>query len=243
MTNVSFVTIPDAIITQKFNNYNPSNYGGDGKHKGIDFGIMVGNPVYACMDGLVKSAIVTQTGYGRHIRLMHEDGSMSIYGHLSKLLVAEGDKVLAGQEIGKSGGDPNDAIDGDGFSTGAHLHWEIRPSTSLLTDQGAVDPMEWCIKYIPGIRKQAEVIPYEGLRARAMPIDGRTLYIIPHRTQVNIIEETNGWSRLLSLRPEWCSSAFLLKTGIETNPNIPPIIVYTDAEKLERLWNAHPELH
>jgi hypothetical protein len=222
-------------------------YGGDGRHKGIDFGIIAGNPVYACMGGEVTTAVVTQSGYGRHVRITHPDNSISIYGHLSKLLVSVGDIVDAGQEIGKSGGDPNDGIDGDGFSTGPHLHWEIRPPSSLTSDQGAVDPIAWCSQYIPGVRKQAEVISYEGLRARETPVDGTILYVMPHRSIIDIVEESDGWSRILGVRPEWCSSAYLNFTGIETNPDIPdddtPEDIYTSMEKLEKLWEAHPELH
>jgi hypothetical protein len=247
VTKVSFPTIPNAIITQIFNNYNPNMYGGDGRHKGLDLGNPVGTSVYACMKGEVTTAVVSQSGYGRHVRISHPDNSMSIYGHLSKLLVNVGDIVNAGQEIGKSGGDPKDNIDGDGFSTGAHLHWEIRPPNSLTSDQGAVDPMMWCTKYIVGVRKQAEVISYDGLRARDNPINGTILYVMPHRTIIDVIEESNGWSRILSLRPEWCSSAYLNFTGIETNPIIPddevPEDIYTDKEKLDILWNLYLKSH
>jgi hypothetical protein len=247
MTKVSFVTIPSAIVTQKFNNYNPTMYGGDRRHKGIDFGIVAGNPVYACMGGEVTTAVVSQSGYGRHVRITHPDNSMSIYGHLSKLLVNVGDVVGAGQEIGKSGGDPSDGIDGDGFSTGAHLHFEIRPPNSLTSDQGAVDPVAWCAKYIPGVRKQSEVTSYEGLRARSAPVSGNILYVMPHRTIIDVVEEKDGWSRILGLRPEWCSSTYLNFTGIETNPDIPddeiPEDIYTDKEKLDILWKLYLETH
>lgn len=247
MTKVSFVTIPTAIVTQIFNKYNPTMYGGDGRHKGLDLGVVTGTSVYACMGGTVTTAVVTQSGYGRHVRITHPDNSISIYGHLSKLLVSVGDMVEAGQEIGKSGGDPNDSIDGDGFSTGAHLHFEIRPPNSLTSDQGAVDPIAWCTKYIPGTRKQAEVISYDGLRARSFPVNGDILYVMPHRTIIDVIEESDGWSRILGLRPEWCSSAYLNFTGIETNPDIPddevPEDIYTDKEKLDILWKLYLETH
>jgi murein DD-endopeptidase MepM/ murein hydrolase activator NlpD len=244
MTNVSFVTIPTAPITQIFNNYNPTSYGGDGRHKGIDYGIMAGNPVYSCMDGEVIATILSQSGYGRHIKIKHADGCISIYGHLTKTLVSVGQIVKAGQEIGKSGGDKYDGIDGDGFSTGAHLHWEIRPSTSLNTDQGAVDPEKWCLRYVRGIRKQAEITAYLGLRSRVSPVDGQTIYTIPHRSLIDVIEEKDGWCRLLSLRSEWCSKEYLRFTGIETNPEIPveevPVPkIYTDAEKLSLVWEDY----
>ena len=244
--NTAFPTIPTAIVTQIFGNYNPSMYSGDGKHKGIDYGIRAGTSIYACMPGTVTTAITSQTGYGRHIRISHPDGSLSIYGHLTKLLVEVGNTVEAGQEIGKSGGDPLDGIDGDGFSTGAHLHWEIRPPESLSTDQGAVDPVQWCMKYLPGPWREAQVTADIGLNVRTSPVNGNVLYALRKRELVKVIETIDGWSRLLALRTEWCSSSWLFMTGVVQDVELPPVVVpgeYTDAEKLFRLWNAHPELH
>jgi murein DD-endopeptidase MepM/ murein hydrolase activator NlpD len=245
--NVAFVTIPTASITQKFDNYNPTMYSGDGKHKGLDLGVIAGNPVYVCMDGDVTLAAVSQTGYGRHVRVLHPDGSLSIYGHLSKNLVKVGDHVLAGHEIGKSGGDPGDGIDGDGFSTGPHLHWEIRPPGQHGTDQMAVDPMEWCCRYITNLRREAIATAYLGLRVRSTPVivegNWNVIRSLPNRTTVDIIEEIDGWSRILSTRPEWCSSEYLSFTGNVTGGEPTPPAIITDAEKLERLWAAHKELH
>lgn len=62
-------------------------------------------------------------GYGRHVRIQHTEG-VSIYGHLSKRMVKVGDRVVAGQQIGISGGSTSDP--NSGFSTGAHLHAEYR---------------------------------------------------------------------------------------------------------------------
>jgi len=71
-------TIPTAIITQNFNNYRPDLYGGDGRHKGIDYGIPTGTPVYACMSGLVELAAVANNGYGRHVVVKHGDGAHAL---------------------------------------------------------------------------------------------------------------------------------------------------------------------
>ncbi len=62
--NVAFPTINTAPVSQVFGNYNPALYGGDRKHKGIDFGVMVGTPVYACIDGDVVYAGQTFPYYG-----------------------------------------------------------------------------------------------------------------------------------------------------------------------------------
>lgn len=244
---VAFPTIPTAPITQVFNNYNPALYGGDHRHKGIDYGILPNNPVYACMDGIVSVATNGQTGYGRHIRIQHDDGSLSIYGHLNKLLVSIGDMVEAGQEIGKSGGDPRDGVDGDGLSTGAHLHFEIRPPGAHGTDQSAVDPEKWLLQYIPAEIRTATVTAYSGLNVRSKPDANapKTRYnALQRRETVQVVELSGKWARLRSVRPEWCFSDWLEFTGeaetVEGAPVVKPEL--TDAEKLERLWQAHPEL-
>ena len=235
----SFPTIPTACVTQNFNNYNPTMYSGDGRHKGIDYGVSSGTPVYACLDGKVITAATQQTGYGRHVRIQHPDGAVSIYGHLTKILVSVGDAVTAGQEIGKSGGDPKDGIDGDGFSTGAHLHWEIRPPGKTSTDQGAVDPIEYCMRSLPATTQTAEVSEVSGLNVRAAPINGAVLYSVTRKQVLQIAEIVNGWARIHALRAEWCSAAYLFLT----DPVVPPVAPeLADSEKLARLWAAHPEL-
>lgn len=250
MTTPSFPTIATAPITQVFGNYNPNTYGGDGRHKGIDYGVLVGNPVYACLDGVVSVATMTPTGYGRHVRISHADGSLSIYGHLSKTLVSVGSQVRAGQEIGKSGGDPTDGIDGDGLSTGPHLHFEIRPPGKTGSDQYAVDPENWLLEnYMPGTYKVAEVTATSGLNVRLAPsMNGIRLRSLMRKETILIETIEAGWAKIRSLRPEWCSAEWLSLTGevVEirikpADPSTPPTL--PDAEKLARLWDAHPELH
>lgn len=98
--------------------YQYYNGGGDTSvHGGIDLGVKAGSNVLACLPGNVvfaKSRIVT----GNTIVLEHLPGLFSIYMHLSKMLVNEGDRVEKGAKIGLSGS--------TGLSTGPHLHWECR---------------------------------------------------------------------------------------------------------------------
>jgi len=230
----SFPTAPDAQITQVFGNYAPDLYPGDGTHQGIDYGVPVGTPVYACMDGNVILIAQNQQGYGRNLRIVHNDGYISIYAHLSSMLVQIGDSVISGQQIGLSGGDPSDNIDGDGTSTGAHLHWEIRPANKTYSDQDAIDPEEYCLKFLPAAQK-AEVTAFPVLNVRSKPtIQGEVTRTLPFEQMVEVTEISNGWARLRSLRPEWCSADYLAMDGIAA---------LTDAEKLSRLWELHPELH
>ena len=86
-------------------------------HGGVDLGVKTGTPVHACFAGNVVFAgmrIVT----GNTVVLEHLPGLFSIYMHLSKITVTEGEKVDQGEAIGLSGS--------TGLSTGPHLHWEVR---------------------------------------------------------------------------------------------------------------------
>ena len=81
------------------------------------------------MDGTVIDSGPAQ-GYGNWIRLRHDDGSVSVYGHMQTLNVAVGERVHAGQNIAGMGS--------MGFSTGSHLHFEIHPDGTT-----PVDPAAW----------------------------------------------------------------------------------------------------
>jgi len=89
-------------------------------HAGVDFGIPTGSQVGACGAGRVilsRMRIVT----GNSIIIEHAPGVYSIYYHLDSVIAQEGAIVQAGEVIGLSGS--------TGFSTGPHLHWELRVGT------------------------------------------------------------------------------------------------------------------
>lgn len=111
------------------NPYSSLGYGEAG-HNGIDFGCMVGTPVVAMAAGRVTQALEAKTGYGVRVRIAHNDGVyVSLYAHLSKLLVRNGEMVTRGQTIGLSGNTGN--------STGPHLHF------GLYRYGIAINPREW----------------------------------------------------------------------------------------------------
>lgn len=101
--------------------------GVDESHPGIDIAVPLGTPVRASGGGSV-SAAGWDADYGLFVLLRHPSGYETMYGHLSRLIAAEGDEVPAGQVIGLSGN--------SGRSTAPHLHFEIRH------DDKAVDPLE-----------------------------------------------------------------------------------------------------
>lgn len=86
-------------------------------HYGMDFSAKRGTPVYATGNGIVKRADNRSSGYGRHIRIDHGFGYVSLYAHLNKYNVRRGQRVKRGDIIGYVGN--------TGRSVGPHVHYEI----------------------------------------------------------------------------------------------------------------------
>jgi murein DD-endopeptidase MepM/ murein hydrolase activator NlpD len=87
-----------------------------GFHSGIDIDANYGQPIVATADGKVIKAS-WQSSYGKTVVIKHKNGYESLFGHLSKITVKEGDEVKVGDVIGKAGS--------TGRSTGTHLHYEV----------------------------------------------------------------------------------------------------------------------
>lgn len=93
-------------------------------HLGVDFVVNQGTTVRSMADGVVLLAREGESeGSYNYVLIVHADGLMSLYGHLSSIRAQEGDIVMAGQPIGWSGGARGTS--GAGESTGAHLHFEV----------------------------------------------------------------------------------------------------------------------
>ncbi|HUH08856.1 MAG TPA: peptidoglycan DD-metalloendopeptidase family protein [Egibacteraceae bacterium] len=86
-------------------------------HAGIDIGGGSGAPIYAAEDGVVVSA-GTRGGYGNAVVIDHGGGLATLYAHQSRIAVSGGQSVARGQIIGYIGS--------TGYSTGPHLHFEVR---------------------------------------------------------------------------------------------------------------------
>ena len=87
-------------------------------HLGIDVKVKTGDTIRAAFDGKVRISRYERRGYGHYLVIRHPNGLETVYGHLSKKLVAENDIVHAGDPIGLGGN--------TGRSTGSHLHFETR---------------------------------------------------------------------------------------------------------------------
>ena len=121
-------------ITCKFGWRKHPIYGYDSNHTGVDIGgVGYTSNILATKDGIVLEAAYS-SAYGYYIVISHGSGNTTMYAHMSKgtFRVSAGDHVTQGQVIGTTGS--------TGYSTGPHLHYEIRENGS------PVDPLQ----YLPG---------------------------------------------------------------------------------------------
>lgn len=102
-------------------------------HAGADFAVPVGSNLTAMSTGTVVFA-GQQGGYGNLVKVRYWDGTVSFYGHMSRISVTSGERVDPGQVVGQSGN--------TGHSTGPHLHLEIHPDGGA-----AVDPLPWLAEH------------------------------------------------------------------------------------------------
>jgi len=88
------------------------------RHSGLDIGNKTGQPIYASESGKVTTAGWNRGGYGYYVIINHGNGLETLYAHSSKLYVKKGDSVSRGDVIA--------AIGSTGWSTGPHIHYEVR---------------------------------------------------------------------------------------------------------------------
>ncbi|ELS03659.1 metalloendopeptidase-like membrane protein [Xenococcus sp. PCC 7305] len=101
-------------------------------HKGIDIAAPIGTPIVAAATGEVIFAGWNSGGYGKLVKVQHPDGSVTFYAHNNRILVRKGQKIKQGQQIAEMGS--------TGFSTGPHLHFEIRPNGNKAVNPIALLP-------------------------------------------------------------------------------------------------------
>lgn len=112
--------------------YYNGEFANDYYHRGVDYAGGVGSPIIAPAAGYIRLVGTVDQGFllhGNTIGLDHGQGVASIFLHLSKIYVKEGDFVKAGQVIG--------AVGATGAVTGPHLHW------GLYVNGEAIDPVAW----------------------------------------------------------------------------------------------------
>lgn len=105
-------------------------------HNGIDVANSVGTPILAAANGEVISA-GNASGFGQWVRIRHDSGNVTVYGHIETYSVSVGQRVTAGQQIATMGN--------RGQSTGPHLHFEVWLGGTAEAGGKATDPNGWLI--------------------------------------------------------------------------------------------------
>lgn len=117
-------------------------------HNGIDIANPIGTPIYAPADGkIIAIGDDGQYAYGKWIAINHENGLVTLFGHLSLQIVSPGVTVKKGQKIGYMGS--------TGFATGPHLHFTVYATNTFQTSQrwygllplgGSINPFNYLSK-------------------------------------------------------------------------------------------------
>lgn len=115
-------------ITSGYGNRIHPIFGTERWHSGIDIGAAAGATVIAADSGTVSVATYSSS-YGNYVMIYHSNGTYTLYAHMSSLAVTAGQSVTKGDTIGYVGS--------TGWSTGPHLHFEIRNSG------GTIDPTQF----------------------------------------------------------------------------------------------------
>ena len=124
---------------------------GAAMHPGIDLAGPSGTPIYATADGTVRRAGWNSGGYGNLVELDHGRGITTRYGHMSAIIVKDGDHIARGQLIGRMGS--------TGRSTGNHLQYEVR------IDGRAVNPIPFMksTDYVLAMQRRSSGVAMESL--------------------------------------------------------------------------------
>ncbi|OZD66489.1 hypothetical protein CH272_06960 [Rhodococcus sp. 05-340-1] len=99
------------------------------QHSGLDIAAPIGTPIHAAADGTVSDA-GPASGFGLWVKVRHDDGTETVYGHVNDFSVQPGQRVSAGEQIATVGN--------RGQSTGPHLHFEVHDPSGVK-----VDPAQW----------------------------------------------------------------------------------------------------
>ncbi len=102
-------------------------------HPALDLRAPLGSPIYAMEEGRVTQVSYLKVGYGHHVIIEHPStGLATLYAHMGHISVNVNDTVYAGKEIG--------TIGLTGFSTGPHLHFEVRKIGNSLDPLPLIKP-------------------------------------------------------------------------------------------------------
>ncbi|CAN5553982.1 hypothetical protein BH09ACT4_BH09ACT4_19600 [soil metagenome] len=139
-TTVQWPVAPNTDVSSGFGLRIAPCWGCSSDHQGVDFDPGEGTAIHVVADGVVVESALEAGGLGQHVVVEHNiDGKVvqTVYGHmiLGSQTVRTGDKVKMGEIIGLVGS--------TGASTGAHLHFEVRPG-----GVDAIEPLHWLKKNV-----------------------------------------------------------------------------------------------
>ncbi len=118
-------------------------------HRGVDFAMKPGNPIYVTGDGVVESVSFEFFGYGNQVVIDHGFGYKTRYAHLKSIGVVEGMKVKSVDCIGLSGN--------SGKSTGPHLHYEVIYKNNVVNPANYYDLSITPEEYATMVQNTADV--------------------------------------------------------------------------------------
>lgn len=208
------------LLTQRFgeNLRNYTQFGLIG-HNGLDWATPSNTDLFSVDDDGVVTSVTDVPGAGRWVEIAYKRFK-AVYGHLATIDVKVGDKVSAKQKIGTSNGELSNS--NPGYSTGAHLHFGIKPLTSEPEYnygngyKGAIDPLpmmlEWS-KPMPTVTVlyTGTTTASAGLNVRNQPnIAGAKIGSLNIGTRVEVIGEFGDW-----LEINWVQKAYVSKTYVK----------------------------
>ena len=132
-------------------------------HLGVDYAAPTGTPVRTIGDGVVEFAGV-QRGYGNVIYIRHRNNQMTVYAHLSRIAVRDGQRVNQGDNVG--------AVGCTGTCTGPHLHFEFRDKGVHLNPLVALRNSE-SVPLSPALRAQFTTVA----SAQRLKLDAANLMV------------------------------------------------------------------
>ncbi|MCK4454344.1 M23 family metallopeptidase [Candidatus Parcubacteria bacterium] len=124
LTDSYFILPTQGLVTQGIHWYNA-----------IDVANKCGTPILAAAGGIVQRIGYKNWPAGNYVRILHPNGVVTLYGHLSKILVKQGKKVSQGQVIGYMGR--------TGLATGCHLHFDVRGAKNPLAKYPLGSEISW----------------------------------------------------------------------------------------------------
>jgi len=204
----------DSRRVNQFFGENPDSYKGFGLpgHEGLDLFAPDGANIYAAAEGDVYQAGFPKNHpYGRHIRIKHQMGGKTvhtIYGHLSEILISEGQHVAAGTLIGHA--------DNTGNSRGSHLHLTVKIEGEQTKGYpaGIVDPWPY-LKDSPAVQPEPSVGPLPPasgvevftaieLNLRSGPItDSRVLAGLPAGERLQVLGVADEVRQKIGQQGQW----------------------------------------